>query len=544
MAITIKPKQAFGFLDPRNCICNSPYCQPILTTDSFMIQGTATAETDLIQNGDFTSSSFWTLASGFTISGGKLHGVNVPVGNGAVSDNPLGLEVGKVYLIQVSVTVISQGSAGAGEGWKIYVNGGYLQLPDSIPLGDGYNQSLTASWVYSPSSIFSDKVLFETDESTIDFDVEYIRVFEVSNPGMALYSAGTLVDDIPSFPGSNLLKYYFAGTQFMSNGALTGANSLLLEAVNDVSVLWELFIDTWASVTSETGCLTAGFYDTLWLTNRIRNGDFDIDLSYWEAGAHWIAGPTGRACYSGDGITAGSLDQTITLEGGRVYNFSFLLSGMTLTSTIQVQYTDPSGSTTVVYTGNSISPRTHVFDLTNYPGTQTVTVSFQEGGGNPEMTFCVDNVILVADDQDPTYITNCINIQSEHPCTLLLFATNLDNAFGLDYSFGLRHFLRVYGKIKYSDYPEESEPFKFSDNTHLLLYASSEKEFEVLIGDAPEQIHDCIAILRLHDFFEIDNVSYITNSKYDINRRKTSDNSQSVFTVLEQTGVAPNYNCT
>jgi len=537
MSVYIKPKQALGFLPARNCICNSPYCQPILTTDSLMLQGTVdeATETNLVTNGDFTTGGDWTLGAGWTISGGKLVATNIS-GTNAFSET-MGLTAGKLYLIQIQVTVTSVGSAQPNEGWLALINDEYLQLPDSTPLGSGYNQSLTASWIYSPTAINSDYFLFGCNETTIDFNVEYVRVYELSEVGIALYSGDTLLDTIDSFSGDNFLKYYFDGTLFMNNGALIGGiTNLLYESVTAVTSMWELYIDTWESITAETGCLTARFFDTVFLTNRIRNGNFPTNLDYWTAGSGWTYSGA-KACYaSGGAITA--LSQSVELLGGSNYTLTIDVSNNSGNEGIAVTYTIDGGApitATQVFTQ-------FIIDLTAQTGLVTVEIFIKVLATTD--TLCVDNITLISQSADTENVTNCINIQTEHPCTILLYATNTDNAFGLDYTTGsLQHFLRVYGKIKYSDYPEEKEVFKFSDNAYQIMFASSEKEFEVIIGDAPEQIHDCIAILRLHDTFKIDSYSFIPSGNYDLNRRRSSDNSQAIFSVKELDGVSSNYSC-
>lgn len=542
MGLSIKQKQALGFLDARNCICNSPYCQPYLTTDSFMLQGNVdeATGTNLILDGDFSASTNWNLAAGWTISGGKLHGVNVTPGNTAESIASIGLQAGKLYLVQISVTVISQGSATAGQGWYPVINSDFLQMPDLIPLGQGYNQSLTASWIYSPSVVGTDIVYFDTDENTIDFDVDYVRVYELSEVGLAVVVDGTVTDTVTSFSGDNSLKYYFNGELFMSNGALIGGVTNILYETETPTVLWELFINTWESITSETGCLYVRFFDAVFLENRIRNGTFSGSLDYWDASfgvdGGWQLGVSDNACYASAGAIA-PISQELELMGGVVYLFDLDVSAG-VGEGIVVTYTIDGGAPVTA----TLSGGNYLVDLTESVGLVTVEIFVNVATATD--TLCIDNVTLVAQEPDELLVTNCINLQTEHPCTMLFYAVNLDNAFGLDYVTGaLRHYLRVYGKIKYLGYPEEVDVFKFSDNSNELMFASSEKEFEVIIGDAPEQIHDCISILRLHDIFQIDGTEYVRSGTYDINRRRSSDNSQAVFSVKEATGVSSNYTC-
>jgi len=539
MSVTIKPKQALGFLPARNCICNSPYCQPILTTDSLMLQGTVDEASDInmIADGGFSGSTNWTLDAGWTISGGKLHGINVGIGDEAVTVASVGYEVGKVYFIKISVTVISGSTAGTG--WIVVTNGTYLDLPDTATPGDGCPRSVTATWIYSPSAIGTDNLFFACNDSNLVFDIDYVEVSELSNVGVAIYSGDTLVDNNTSFTGDNFLNYYFQGTLFMDNGTIVGGvTNIFYESVTGVTAMWELFIDTWDSITSETGCLTARFYDTYYTANQILNGTFISNLDDWteDVTTDWSWNIGEYAEYTWSGFTQGILYQTVNLPGGAIYVF-----GWTNLGDIRVRMSI-NGATPVIIGTYVSGTYTEAIDLSEYSGNVSVKVMF---GENPSYhaNIVLDAVTIIG-QPDLRNVTNCLNIQTSQPCTILMYATNSDNAFGLDYTSGnLQHWLRVYGKIKYSDYPEEAEVFKFSDNSSQIMFASSEKQFEVIIGDAPEQIHDCISILRLHDVFEIDDTAYVRSGNYDLNRRRTSDNSQAVFAVKEQVGVSSNYSC-
>lgn len=534
MAINIKPKQAFGFLDARNCVCNSPYCQPILTTDSFMIQGTVTAATgiDMILAGAFAQG--WTLGAGWSLSGNTLIGTNV---TGVATSFPsLGLTEGKYYLIQAVINVTSIGSAGANQGYILKVNDQALALPGGAT---AYNQDLTATWLFKAGAITTDIVEFSTNESTIDFEITAFSIYELSQPGIALFDGITQVDIETAFANPNSLKYYFNGT-WLNTGSIIKEGEYSVTASE--LTMFEMFINTWGGITTARGCLTARFFDNVFYTNRIRNPEFSYtNLLYWTAGSGWGL-VAGKACYSsGGGITA--LSQTVELRGGSFYQLDFSVNGITPGEALVVKISIEGAAQITLTRETPTTPQyNYIIDLSDETGLVSVEIFFTVATSSD--TLCLDDFNLYTLSTIAEYTTNCINIQTEHPCTILLYATNFDNAFGLDYTTGaLRHYLRVYGKIKYSNYPEDVEPFKFSDNSHILMFASSEKEYEVIIGDAPEQIHDCIAILRLHDVFQIDSVAYVRNGNYELNRRRSSDNSQAVFTVIEQEGVSSNYSC-
>lgn len=417
MAITIKPYQQLGFTPLRDCRCPSNYCQPIEATDNIILQGSVTPiGSNMVVNGDFSVGTGWVLGAGFTISGGKLHGVNVSVGNIAASTS-MSLIVGKTYIIQAKFDVISQGSAGAGDGFKIFINGDYLYWPDDI-FDNGYNQSITATWIYVASAFVNNQIVIGTSNDTIDFDVDYVRVYDVSEVGIAIYdNTGTLIDNEDVLSGPNVVNYLvldYATGDYVAPALLNQhLISVSFTNIPDAALLTRIFIDNLASITDHRGCITIGFYDP-------------ID-------------------------------------------------------------SDP--------------------------------------------------------DPIPQLTSHCIDLENEHLCTLLFRGTNNDNAFGFLFVFGYAMLLRVYGKIRPLGYPEENETFVFSDASRRLMYARTEKEYNTIIGDAAEHIHDSLRIIRLLDTFTIDAANYVASSDYALTGRKTSDNLTATFSIKDKQGLAANYSC-
>lgn len=536
MAVTVKDNQALGFDISKSCGCGGDYCQPFQTDDAFMLQTILTAanNTNLLREGEFDSSSTWTLPAGFSIAGGKLLGSNV--GAGVATSANLGLVAGRIYLIQSKITMTSATPA-AGNGYNVTINSAQLSFPDS---NTHYNDDLTASWLYKPSAIATDRIEVKANINC-DFEFDYIRVYEFSNLGLAIYdNNGALLTAHTSFSSPNALKYKSDGSE------LTLANVPIIAtgeyAYNGVSVLADLYIDSWSTLTAYTGCITVEIFDTVYYANRIKNGTFDTDLDFWTAGGNW-SWDTNRAKYTYDGVSADLLTQTVVLQGGIIYTLSFTQSGLGVGENMSVfiDKNDGNGSQQTLISWNNPSTNEVEIDLTAQTGNISVIISFSEGtvGGD----FTVDNVTVTSEDYTGS-TSECIDLQETHSCTLLFYGNNNDNAFGFDYSVGFRHYLRVYGKIGVIGFPEEVEgTFRFSDGSLKNLYTVSDTEYEVVIGDAPEYVHSCLRLLRLHDIFQIDTVEYVRTGDYGLKVRKSSDLLQANFNVKPAQGLLANYSC-
>jgi hypothetical protein len=525
MAVSITPNQALGFLPDRDCNCGGAYCQPIQTDDNYMIQGTVSAATgnNKVFNADFSSATGWNLVGAWAIAGGKLVGLNVNAGDKAEIDTSmytLGLQAGRTYRIDTSVTVTNVGGAGANQGWFIMVDSDPLPLPNTTA-GSGYNASLTASWYYTPAALASN-IYFDKNYNDLDLEVEYLNIYEMSSVGVqVLDSAGNLIED---YPDAAFVDYY-------PEDSFTGlTNSVIFEASLDFSTL------------VETGCYTLSFYDSsLTESNQIRNGDFTDSLIWWTAGANWAWDGSGKAHYTPDFITAGQLFQSITLIGGVQYVLSFFITSLGVGNQMRVFIDTGSGSVLWgTFTGNG--PKEGFIDLTSFTGQVTVTIYF--AGGETESEFMLDTVSVLAFEADSANVSNCFTLKETHDCTLLIEAFNNDNAFGFNYTDGaFTQSLRVKAKMDVIGYPQEKEEYLFSDNSRAILFARSEKEYDVKLGDAPEYIHDCLRLLLLHDNLEINSDQYISSSDYDLRGRKTSRLKQAVFNVKDRVGLASNYSC-
>jgi len=531
MAIFIKPNQALGFNVNDDCKCGGNYCHPIQTTDITMLQGFVTAGSaiNLVSDGDFDATTNWSLDAGWSIAGGKLSATNIGGGSTADSVLPLGLIQDKLYFVQCSFDVTNVGSATIGQGFQLSINGQALALPNAVA---GYNADLTATWLFKAGAITTDIVSFSTNESTIDFDVLYIKIYELSEVGLGIYNnSGILEDSYTTFTGDNSLKYYFNGAQFTTGSAIY---------VGDYSysanlVMFELLINNWASLTDYVGCLTVSLYDTLLLTQRVRNGTFTGGTDYWTLGGGWAYSGSNSVSY----VTGHSLlTQDLSLMGGLSYTITFSITALGLFNYGALWI---NGALVQNFSGNG--SQSYTLNLSAYTGITTITLGFT-GSLLGDHVYSVDNVSVVASDKDRLNVSECINLRVMHTCTLLFYAYNTDNAFGFDYTSGaLRHYLRLEARIDLIGFPEEKETYKFSDNSRALLFAESDSEYEVKTFDAPDYIHSCLRMMRLNDFFKIDDTEYVVDGAYDLKSRKTSKLKQAVFTVKESDGIASNYSC-
>jgi len=534
MGIRVIKNQALGFnIETDDCKADGRYCQPIQASDITVLQGYVTAgnANNFVEDGEFSGSGNWDLDAGWTISAGKLNATNISGGSTADSIKPLGLTAGKLYLIQCSVDVTSVGSATSGQGFIIKVNNQALAFPGGLT---GYRSDLTATWLFKCGTVTTDIVQFSTNESTIDFSVDYIRIYELSEIGLAVYDTdGGLQDSYTesTLPAGVGIEYYFNGQNL-----ITG--SIVYEGTfnyNDELVIFEVTINDWSDLTTYRGCITLNIYDTLLQAERVRNGTFTGNANYWTVGAGWSYSGSNTMSYVG-GLTF--LEQTIYLYGGVEYTLNFTVTNLGLFESMALYINNVFASS---FQANGA--KTYTIDLTAQTGLIAVKLGFT-GGLPSDDNYTLDGVSVIAADLDTLNVSNCINLRNTHDCTLLFYGLNNDSAFGFSDVGTIRHYLRVHGRIDLLGFREEREDYRFSDNSRELIYAMTEKEYEVKIADAPDYIHECLNIIRLHDLFEIDNVEYVPSGDYDLRGRKTSLLKQAVFAVKESAGISSNYACT
>lgn len=558
MGYTITKNQALRFTPLSSCRCGASYCQPVETGDELLLQGTVNAANDnqLVADGDFDASTNWNLGTYWTIAGGKLL-LNTAgdFTSTAETISPVPLVAGRTYLIRLSATM-SAGVVGP-SGWKVSING--HDIPLNATFGGYSHEGITATYVYRPTAITTGDIVFtgsKTGGTEFDVEVAYFEVYEVSQIGLALYdNNNTLLVDEGALTAPNDIKYLYSDGSTIPNNIPTIYEGDY--SYNELSFTWQLYISNFASLTNYTGCMVLELYDLIYAgtTERIFNGTFATgDLTGWVVGSEWEY-DTGGALYNPPTMgayTAGTLCQTVYLMGGLKYDFQFFLSAVGLSDTMQVliDYNDGGGSQQLLI-GQGVGLQGAEIDLSALSGVQEITLCFAETEANKD--FKVDNVSLLAQDSAVGSYSNCINLQDEHACTLLFRAANEDNAFGFTYTnSGFRQWLRAYAKIKYNEYPEDTNVFTFSDRSKIITFAARDKSYTVTIGDAAEHVHDFLSIARLHDDFRIRNkmedgteetIAYVINGSYELGQRKSSNNSTATFNVFEAQGISANYSC-
>ncbi len=132
------------------------------------------------------------------------------------------------------------------------------------------------------------------------------------------------------------------------------------------------------------------------------------------------------------------------------------------------------------------------------------------------------------------YVSDCLNVQLSHGCTILLSWTNDENAFGFDYSLPFIQNLRVKAKIWMPKYTKEKNVFKDSAGNRNILKSETSKEEILTIAEMPEYLHDAIAIGIEHDTLEVDGVVYVNEeSEYLPKWRKSSQLAPSEIVIIK-----------
>lgn len=536
MAITILYNQAIAFNIDDTCKCDGDYCQPIELTDTFMLEGIITANdtnANRLHNGSFDASDGWTLGTGFSISGGKLNGTAIANSSVLASSTvALGLRVGVVYKI-VGVIDITSGTATT-TGVFIKINDDLIPLPTLNYTTD----DILFTAYYTPTNISSDIIEIGCSSSALDFNVQLIQVIELSSIGVQFAQTdGTIINTWEDFGVVDGIVTYPELTLSRTNGKI-----ITYEALDTNPVKFQMTLNFAEGADDETpltevGCQTLCIFDSNFNHNRIINGNFAAGLDPFTSTGIWTWSSTQADYAPGVGAyTPGILSQSFYVEGGVEYTLEFSLS---IIGSLLVQWNDGTTDYPIgLY--NSGGTKTATFTPTS---SGIISLKFEEGSDHP--IIAVDSVSVLTTEHNCLLTSDCLNIQTNHECTLLFTATNDDDAFAFTYPTSpvFTHQLRLEAKIDVSSYPEEKEEYLFSDNSRRLLFARTENEYEVLLMDAPNYIHSCLRMMRLNDTFTIDGVEYIAESSYDLKRRKTSKLKQSAFTVKDKTGISSNYSC-
>lgn len=113
-------------------------------------------------------------------------------------------------------------------------------------------------------------------------------------------------------------------------------------------------------------------------------------------------------------------------------------------------------------------------------------------------------------EEDYTYCSNLISIETDHNCTKLIAADFEDDASALGFNFNsnfkLQQRLRM---LKFNPfYPTESTDYEYSSGNRSKTFAKREKYYDILMDYMGETEHDTISAQILCDRFLIDGVEH------------------------------------
>ena len=446
-----------------------------------------------------------------------------------------------------TATIIKPGqhTPEANEGFRFKFNGSYLELPVNAPdtTGQATSTSYLLHWYVQAGTITDDHLRIESSTPEQIIIINHIGIRRMSRVGIAVYEGNNIFLQADNPTG---VVTYFAQNTFVNNEQ-GFAN------ITYYPIPWTAVIN-FATFTGRVyGCSRFAFYDSSYMTNLLKNGSFTTGLNDWVPGNYWTW-DSGKALYDSPntaGYLGDTLRQNVTIPGGGIYRLTFTIADIPWifdAAAVWYRINGQNMMQTGVYWNGTF---TADIDLTAYADDVDLRIEF--GEQSQVIVYHLTNVSLVRLTPDKNNVSNCIDTQAHHPCTLLFNAYNYDNAFGFNYTNPnptMQHFLRVYAKMDVTAYPEETEtPYIFSNNNRVLMFARRDKEYTIFIGDAPVHIHDCLSHMRLHDDFKIGTgvytglQFYVKESTYELNRRKTSSLKQATFTVREKQGIASNFPC-
>ena len=115
---------------------------------------------------------------------------------------------------------------------------------------------------------------------------------------------------------------------------------------------------------------------------------------------------------------------------------------------------------------------------------------------------------------DALAISEPIDVAVKHPDTVLVQWRNFDNGFGLNYSYGIAHRLRLDGRFYERRDTSEKTVLRNDDSRLVMLSASAYGKalFEVLLQ--PYYVHSKLNVVLCQDFTKVDGVEVIGEGEY------------------------------
>jgi hypothetical protein len=108
-----------------------------------------------------------------------------------------------------------------------------------------------------------------------------------------------------------------------------------------------------------------------------------------------------------------------------------------------------------------------------------------------------------------------LELAADHAGTVLITYRNYDNAFGLNYSFGLENRLRVSGRLFELDTDTTKEVLIESTTRTTLLSAVARRKRRLELFGLPPYLHEKLALAFAHDLVRVQGEVVVAEEKYE-----------------------------
>lgn len=218
---------------------------------------------------------------------------------------------------------------------------------------------------------------------------------------------------------------------------------------------------------------------------------------------------------------------------GKAYEYSFTLVIKTISNakvtvsiggTSSAVYTT-SGTKTFILTSANDTPMEILIEDTIVPTAGVVEITL--------IQFSLDGASL----HDVEYISNVFSYLPTQPNTLLLTASNNDDAFGL--KFGSSFYnpqLRIKGTLRANNFDADRVDYIDSNNIKKIAYFSQRKTEELRLMNVPEYLVDWLSLFIGFSLFYVDTREFIAESdgSLEISYNRFSDSSKVSLIVGER----------
>lgn len=464
----------------------------------------------------FTSSptnyeiSYYQTLGNLTQGTGQL--IKTSGGTGSFVQRDI-FEVGQMYKITIDITEFTYTTVGD----SIYFKIG----SDTFLIVDGVSEEAAGTKTFY--AIANDTYFEANFDAGVTARAANFQVVRVSNPVLFVINCET--DEIVYI--SSLNDYD------ISNGQIK------------ISFDWGYLSDGY---NCSGGCYYFGILEDVGIPTNITNervNDGTFDGAGWLYGTDWANTGTAAAITSTGG--AGYLTQNSLLNDfseGISYDITFEINSYI------------NGNITVVL-ANSISDfiilETFSGNATHVSRTGVLSKNYSQLvfiPNNGNANFQIDNVSALAsfDGIEFDFSTDCFSIAESHDCTVKLSGTNLDDAFGVNFSTNYyTPFVRVQGQLRTPTYEDDIEDEEDSLGSSKLIYFNSDKIYMLHLYQLPEYLHDFIRLLRGYDTFLIDGNQYLAKGGYKpewvIQSNKVLDLANVDFNVKQKIELNKNKYC-